>query len=96
MVGVLTVSTAASPFPYAAIAIATYTQKAEVNFDEEVKLASLALDGINITGEDEIVRTLAKAGGLADDSANVSLVCQRFTHRSDNLLSAPSVDAAIL
>ncbi|KAJ3553354.1 hypothetical protein NM688_g3656 [Phlebia brevispora] len=69
MTGILTVSSAASPFPYAAVAIATLTKKAEVNFDETVEAATLDLKGSKITDEEEIVRALAKAGGLADDSA---------------------------
>ena len=71
MVGVLTLASSASPFPYAAVAIATYTAQAELNYDESVSAAILEVDGQQITGEDEIVRTLAKAGGLADDSAKV-------------------------
>ena len=70
MVGTLTVSSAASPFPYAALATATYTQKAKVTFDESAEI-SLDLNGSKVTGEDEIVRALAKAAGLADDSAKV-------------------------
>ncbi|OBZ65709.1 putative glutamate--tRNA ligase, cytoplasmic [Grifola frondosa] len=72
MSGVLTVSSKASPFPYAAVAIATYTQKAELNFDEGASGLILELDGSKISTEDEIVRALAKAGGLSDDSAKTS------------------------
>ena len=72
MAGVLTVSANASPFPYAALATATYTQKAEITFDQTAEI-TLDLDGSKVTGEDEIVRTLAKAAGLADDSAKVRL-----------------------
>ena len=71
MVGTLTVSSTASPFPYAAVAIATYTKKAEVTFDESAAEANLELNGAHASGEEEIVRSLAKAGGLADDSAKV-------------------------
>lgn len=71
MVGVLTVSTSASPFPYAAVAIATLTLKAEVNFDESVQTTTLSLNGSQFVGEEEVVRVLAKEGGLADDSAKV-------------------------
>lgn len=71
MVGVLTVASSASPFPYAAVAIATYTHKAEVAFDESVQGAVLDFNGTKITTEEEIVRILAKAGGLAEDSAKV-------------------------
>lgn len=71
MAGVLTVSSAASPFPYAALATATYTQKAEISFDGTATGISLDLNGEKITSEDEAVRALAKAAGLADDSAKV-------------------------
>ena len=70
MTGVLTVSTSASPFPYAAIATATYTQKAEIKFDDAATGITLELNGTQLA-EDEVVRTLAKAAGLADDSAKV-------------------------
>ncbi|KAN0139519.1 hypothetical protein V8E53_002635 [Lactarius tabidus] len=49
----LVLSSKASPFPYAAVAIAMYTQKAEVNYEEDA------------------VRALAKAGGLAEDSVKI-------------------------
>lgn len=71
MSGVLTASSAASPFPFAAVAIATYTGKAELAFEESTSGISLELNGSKLTAEDEIVRALAKAGGLADDSAKV-------------------------
>ena len=75
MVGVLTV--AASAFPYAAVAIATFTRKAEVTFDESIPAPVLELNGEQTTGEEEIVRALAKAGGLAEDSAKVCTLCAR-------------------
>ena len=71
MSGTLTVSPAASPFPFAAVAIATYTQKAELTFDPSVSRVTLDLNGSTISEEEEIVQTLAKAGGLSDDSAKV-------------------------
>lgn len=77
MAGVLTVSSTASPFPYAALATATYTQKAEVTFGETAEI-TLDINGSKVTGEDEIVRALAKAAGLADDSAKV---CRGRRHR---------------
>ncbi len=83
MVGVLTLKSSASPFPYAALTIATYTQQAEVNFDESASGVSLDINGSQITSEEEIVRALAKAGGLADDSAKVgSLVSVATVHVS--------------
>lgn len=57
-----------SPFPYAAVAIASYTKKAEVNYDESASGLTLTLEGIQITSEEDAVKALAKAGGLAEDS----------------------------
>ena len=71
MDGVLTLSPAASPFPWAAAATATFTGKATLNFDTAATALSLQLDGSTITAEDEIVQSLAKAGGLSEDSAKV-------------------------
>ncbi|CCM00500.1 uncharacterized protein FIBRA_02534 [Fibroporia radiculosa] len=67
MVGVLTVS--AASFPFAAAAVAAYTSKAELVFDQGASIPSLDLNGSKTTTEDEIVRVLAKEGGLSDDSA---------------------------
>ena len=74
MAGVLTLSPAASPFPWAAAATVTYTGKAILNFDTAAPGLSLEFDGSKITAEDEVVRTLAKAGGMAEDSAKVFLI----------------------
>lgn len=73
MSGTLRVSPASSPFPYAAAAVATYTQKADLDFDETASGISLELNGTKITEEDQIVLSLAKAGGLSDDSSKVRL-----------------------
>ncbi len=73
MSGVLTLTPAASPFPWAAAAISTYTNKATLNFDTAAKGVTLEIDGSQITAEDEIVQALAKASGLAGDSAKVRL-----------------------
>lgn len=67
----LTLSTKASPFPYAALAIATYTQKAELNFDETATGVSLDLDGDEYTTEEEIVAVLAKIAGIDRESTTV-------------------------
>ncbi|KAL6301820.1 glutamate-tRNA ligase [Sparassis latifolia] len=72
MADVLTVSSAASPFPFAAVAIATYTQKVELAFDESASGVTLELDGSKITAEDQVVQALAKAGGLPEDGAKAS------------------------
>ena len=71
MAGSLALSPTANPFPWAAVAIATFTGKAELTFDTTAKGLALNLDGSNVSEEDEIVRTLAKAGGLADESVKV-------------------------
>ena len=71
MAGSLTLSTKLSPFPWAAAAIATYTEKAELSFDEANTGVTLVFDGSQITDEAHIVQTLAKAGGLADQSTKV-------------------------
>jgi glutamyl-tRNA synthetase len=71
-VGTLTVSFKESPFPYAAVAIASYTQKAEVNYDEAASGLTLTLEDTEVTSEEDIVKALAKAGGLAaEDSMKV-------------------------
>ncbi|VDB94120.1 unnamed protein product [Peniophora sp. CBMAI 1063] len=69
MAGTLTLSAKASPFPYAAVITAAYTQKAEIVYDEAVKGIELEIDGSKITSEEEAVKALAKAAGLADDSS---------------------------
>ncbi|KAH9931716.1 glutamate-tRNA ligase [Epithele typhae] len=72
MAGVLTLSPVASPFPWGAAAAATYTGKATLDFDIAAPQVTLELDGSKIVAEDEIVQALAKAGGLAEDSAKSS------------------------
>jgi len=79
MAGTLTVSLKLSPFPFAAVAIAAYTQKADLVFDEAATTVSLALNGSEVTTEHEVVQTLAKAGRISDDSAKVSTNSTRFT-----------------
>ncbi|TCD70262.1 hypothetical protein EIP91_004163 [Steccherinum ochraceum] len=68
MSGTLTVSPGASPFPWGAVSIATFTQKAELVFDQGASGVTLALDGTTITDDQEIIKALAKEGGLADES----------------------------
>ena len=70
MTGVLKLSATLSPFPFAAAAVATYTRKAELAFEEGARL-SLDLNGSTLSTEDEVVQALAKEGGLSDDSAKV-------------------------
>ena len=69
--GNLTVSSKASPFPYAAVAIASFTQKAEVNYDQSATGLSFTFEGTEVTTEEVAVRALAKAGGLSEDSVKV-------------------------
>lgn len=73
-VGTLTVSFKESPFPYAAVAIASYTKKAEVEYNESASGLSLTLGGTKFTSEEDAVKALAGAGGLADDSIKVRAV----------------------
>ncbi|CAK5277313.1 unnamed protein product [Mycena citricolor] len=65
----LTLSTKLAPFPWAAVAVSSYTQKADLVFDEAATGVTLNFNGSTITDETEIVHTLAKAYGLAEDSA---------------------------
>ncbi|KAI0053848.1 glutamate-tRNA ligase [Auriscalpium vulgare] len=69
MAGLLTVSAKTTPFPFAAIAAASYTQKAKIEYDEAASGLTLDLDGTQLTTEEDTVKALAKAGGLSDDSA---------------------------
>ena len=71
MAGTLTLSPSTAPFPWASAAIATFTGKAVLNFDTAATDVTLEIDGSKLAAEDEIVQTLAKAGGLSDDSAKV-------------------------
>ena len=75
MTGILKLSATLSPFPFAAAAVATYTGKAELVFEEGASL-SLDLNGSTLSTEDEIVQALAKEGGLSDDSAKVCVLCR--------------------
>ena len=69
--GTLSLSFKESPFPYAAVVIASYTQKAEVNYDESASGLTLTVEGTQVTSEEDAVKVLAKAGGLAEDSVKV-------------------------
>jgi glutamyl-tRNA synthetase len=73
-VGTLTVSFKESPFPYAAVAIASYTKGAEVDYNESTSGLTLTLGGTQFTSEEDAVRALAAAGGLAEDSIKVHVV----------------------
>ncbi|KAF9469253.1 glutamate-tRNA ligase [Collybia nuda] len=69
MSATLTVSSKQLPFPFAAIVIAAYTGKSDVVFDETASGISLTLNGTTITSEEDIVKALAKEGGLSEDSS---------------------------
>jgi glutamyl-tRNA synthetase len=71
MANTLTLSPKTTPFPYAAVATAAYTSKAEVVYDDAATTATLDLDGSHLTDEAEIVAALAQAGGVANDSNKV-------------------------
>ena len=73
MANTLTISSKLSPFPYAAAAIAVYTEKSEIVYDESVDEPVLILNGSTVAGEQDIVRALSTAGGLSEDSEKVSL-----------------------
>ena len=78
--GSLTVSFKESPFPYAAVAIASYTKKADVDYNESASGLTLTLGGTQFTSEEDAVKALAKAGGLAEDNIKVYLVKLREIH----------------
>ena len=75
MAGTLTLSAKASPFPYAAVAAAAYTEKATIVYDESAKGLELEIDGSKITSEEEIVKALV----VADDSSKVRLASYRIS-----------------
>ncbi|KAH9950240.1 glutamate-tRNA ligase [Amylocystis lapponica] len=93
MAGILTVSSATSPFPFAAVAIASYTQKAEIIFDESASGITLELDGSKLTTESEIVQALAKAGELSDSVATPAYFTLAKTLPS--LTAFPEITAAL-
>ncbi|KIK83218.1 hypothetical protein PAXRUDRAFT_832105 [Paxillus rubicundulus Ve08.2h10] len=68
----LSLSTKTSPFPFAALAIAFYTQKAELSFHEIDTGVTLDLDGAQYTTEEEIVKVLAKLGALDGESTKAA------------------------
>ena len=74
----LTLSPALSPFPYAATALAVYTKRAELVFDDAAADVALDLGGTVISGEEKIVEELAKVGGLSSDSTVVRTSVSAF------------------
>jgi glutamyl-tRNA synthetase len=67
----LTLSSKSSPFPFSAIAIAAYTGKINVVFDEAASGITLELAGSTHNDESDIIQAIAKAADLADDSSRV-------------------------
>ncbi|KIJ69105.1 hypothetical protein HYDPIDRAFT_179001 [Hydnomerulius pinastri MD-312] len=94
----LTLSTKTSPFPYAALAIVSYTQKAELNYEEAATGVSLDLDGTQYTTEEEIVNVLSKAAGIDGESTKaatffaLSKTLPTITAVPDILTALDSVD----
>ena len=64
----LTIPAKQSPFPYAAAAIAAYTEKTHINIDDSATAINLDIDGSSINEEETIVQILAKELGLSEDS----------------------------
>lgn len=67
----LTLSSKLAPFPFSAIAIAAYTGKAHVIFDETAPLIVLDINSSIHRDEHDIVQVLAKEAGLGDASTRV-------------------------
>lgn len=74
MAATFTIPIKASPFPFAALGLSAYIGNVNLNFDEATQGIALTLNGSIITEEDEIVRALAKQGGLAGDSTKVCIM----------------------
>ena len=74
----LTLSPTLSPFPYAATALAAYTKRAELVFDDAAADVALDLNGTVISGEEKIVEELARVGGLSSDSTAVRPTASAF------------------
>jgi glutamyl-tRNA synthetase len=80
MAGTLIVSPKLTPFPYAAVAIAKYTNAVDVEYDDAATAISLKLDGSDLNTEDDVVKALAKHGGLPDGGAKVRSNVLRRMH----------------
>ena len=78
----LTLLAKQAPFPWAAAAIAAYSPKTEIAFDDEVAtLTFTSGDGTTVTDEDAVLQAIAQESGLAEDSAKV----RRFSDLKDHL-----------
>lgn len=69
----LTLSSKWSPFPFSVIAIAAYTGKAAVVFDETASGITLELDGKMYHDEHDIVETIGRAAHLIENDSRVSI-----------------------
>jgi glutamyl-tRNA synthetase len=72
MAATLTVSPKQSPFPFGPAAIAAYTGKVDINFDDTAAAPSLTIGGSTIDDDEAIIQALAKETGLAEASAKVN------------------------
>ena len=71
MAQTLTLSLKLSPFPFAALAIAAYTQKADIVFDDAAKEAILQLNGSKISSQEDIIQALASDCASAEETPAV-------------------------
>jgi glutamyl-tRNA synthetase len=65
----LVISSKATPFPWAAVAIASSMGKTDLVFDDKIETPTLQSGDSKITGEENIVLSLANSGGISDDSS---------------------------
>jgi len=68
----LTLSSKCSPFPFSVIAIAAYTGKAAVVFDETASGITLELDGSVYHDEHDIVEIIGRVAHLIENDFRVS------------------------
>jgi len=68
----LTLSSKCSPFPFSVIAIAAYTGKAAVVFDETASGITLELDGSVYHDEHDIVEIIGRVAHLIENDLRVS------------------------
>lgn len=67
----LTLSSKSSPFPFSVIAIAAYTGKVAVVFDETAAGITLELQGRTYHDEHDIVQVIGRASNLLEDTSRV-------------------------
>jgi glutamyl-tRNA synthetase len=75
----LTLPTKASPYPFAALATAAFTEKALTTFEDEASGAVLQINGSEIKDEIEIVQLLAKEAGLSEHTEKVGIHFYAYT-----------------